>query len=379
MKNNTKSILKVHEGGKIKVVSKKNLSNKAILSKVYTPGVADVCLMIAKDKKQKNRYTMSGSTIAVVTDGTAVLGLGDIGPEAALPVMEGKSAIFKQFSGLNAFPICLNTKDSIQIISIVKAIAPVFAGVNLEDISAPRCFEIEEALQNIGIPVMHDDQHGTAIVVLAGLINASKVVGKKLNELTVVISGSGAAGIAIAQLLSLQVKNVILIDTKGIISKNRQDLNFSKKKMLSMTNKNNIAGNLCDALENADVFVGVSAPNIVTSKMISKMAKNAIVFALSNPTPEIMPLDAKKGGAVVVATGRSDFPNQINNALAFPGVFKGAVKIGAKKITMEMKIAAANAIANFVRKPTANIIIPSIFQKGLHDSVSQAVARAWLK
>jgi len=373
---NLKSILKIHEGGKIETTLKKPLNNKAVLSQVYTPYVAEVSKLIAKNKAYKRKYTIAGNTVAIITDGTAVLGLGDIGPEGALPVMEGKAALFKKFSGLNAFPICLDTKKPEEIIMIVKAIAPVFAGINLEDISAPRCFEIEDALQNIGIPVMHDDQHGTAVVILAGLINAVKIVGKKMESLVVVVAGAGAAGTAITKRLSPMVSDVIVLDSKGIISKDRTDLSEAKKKYLTISNKKSLSGGLAEALRGADVFVGVSAPNIATREMIESMNEKAIVFALSNPTPEIMPDEAIKGGAQVVATGRSDFANQINNALAFPGIFKGAIDVGALKITQEMKVAAAEAIAKFVKKPTAKKIVPSIFERGLAQAVAKAVGKA---
>jgi len=312
-------------------------------------------------------------TVAIVSDGSAVLGLGNIGAEAAIPVMEGKAALFKTFAGLDAFPICLKTQVPSEIINIVKNISPVFGGINLEDISAPRCFEIENALQDLGIPVMHDDQHGTSVVVLAGLINAAKVVGKKLEDLTVVVNGAGAAGNAISKLLSEKVKNVIVVDSRGIVSTDRAGLDPYKKLLTEVTNKNNLSGGLKDAMKNADVFIGVSKANLLTSADIKLMNKGAIVFAMANPVPEIMPEEAKKGGAAIVATGRSDMPNQVNNSLAFPGIFKGALEIRAKKITKEMKIAAAEALAKLVENPTAEKIVPGPFDEGVAETVGHAV------
>lgn len=372
-----KPIFDLHIGGKIETVLKKPLRNKADLSKIYTPGVAEVSKYLSANPEARKKYSIAGNTVAIVSDGTAVLGLGDIGPLGALPVMEGKAALFKRFAGLNAFPICLATKDAGEIIKIVRAISPVFAAINLEDISAPRCFEIEEGLQDLGMPVMHDDQHGTAVVTLAGLINACKITNKKMESLRVVISGAGAAGTAISKLLSSRVKDIILVDSRGAICNLRNDLNSSKKKFLVYTNKQNVCGGLEEAIKGADVFVGVSAPGVLTEQMVRTMAVKPMIFAMANPTPEIMPDVAKKAGAAVVATGRSDFDNQVNNALGFPGIFLGAIESGATQITEKMKLAAAEALAGFVKKPTAKKIIPSIFEKGLVQAVSKAVAKAW--
>jgi malate dehydrogenase (oxaloacetate-decarboxylating) len=359
--------------GKIGISVLPPIENKDDLSLAYTPGVAEVSREIAKHPEKVFDYTVKSHTVAIVSDGSAVLGLGNIGAAAAIPVMEGKAAIFKTFAGIDAFPICLDTQDSVEIIKIVKAIAPIFGGINLEDIAAPRCFEIEAALQNIGIPVMHDDQHGTSIVVLAGLINAAKVANKKLNEMTVVVNGAGAAGNAISRLLSEKVKNVIVVDSKGVIGRERRDLDPYKIKLLEVTNKNNLSGSLRDAMKGTDVFIGVSKGNILTADDIKPMNSNAIIFAMANPTPEIMPLEAIKGGALVVATGRSDMPNQINNSLAFPGVFKGALESRAIKITKEMKIAAAESLAALVVNPIADKIIPGPFDKGVVEAVSAAI------
>jgi malate dehydrogenase (oxaloacetate-decarboxylating) len=359
--------------GKIKVEVSTPIRNKEDLSVAYTPGVAEVSKIIKDNPEKVFKYTIKPHTVAIVSDGSAVLGLGNIGALGAIPVMEGKAALFKTFAGIDAFPICLNTQDPKEIINIVKNISPVFGGINLEDIAAPHCFEVEENLQDLGIPVMHDDQHGTAVVVLAGLINAAKVVGKKLSDLSVVVNGAGAAGNAIARLLSEKVKNVIVVDSKGIVSKERADLDPYKIKLLEITNKENLSGGLKDALKGVDVFIGVSKANLLTSKDIKLMNKNSIVFAMANPIPEIMPDEAKKGGAKVVATGRSDMPNQINNSLAFPGIFKGALEIRAKKITKEMKIAAAEALAGMVANPTAEKIIPGPFDEGVAEIVSAAV------
>ncbi len=344
----------------------------------YTPGVAEPSKAIADDRKKVYDYTIKSHTIAVVSDGSSVLGLGNIGAEAAIPVMEGKAALFKTFANLDAFPICLTTQDTNEIINIVRNIAPVFGGINLEDISAPRCFEIEESLQDLGIPVMHDDQHGAAIVVLAGLMNASKVAGKKLEDLKVVVLGAGAAGSAIAKLLASRVKNVIVVDIKGIVSKKDQTLDKYKMKLATITNKNNIEGSLHDALKGADAFVGVSRGNLLTADDIKLMGDKPIVFAMANPIPEIMPSEAKKGGAYIIATGRSDFPNQVNNSLAFPGVFKGALSIRAPRITEEMKIKAAEALAGLVKNPTADKIIPNAFDAGVTDTVAAAVVQAYV-
>lgn len=372
-----KEALNFHKGlkGKIAIVPKVDIKTRRELSLAYTPGVAYPCVEIAKDKKKVYKYTIKSNTVAVVTDGSAVLGLGDIGAEAALPVMEGKAVLFKRFGGIDAFPICLATKDVDEIVEIVKLIAPVFGGINLEDISAPRCFDIEKRLiDELDIPVMHDDQHGTAIVVLAALINALKIT-KKDRGVRIAISGAGAAGIAVAKiLLNCGFKNIILCDRAGIIYRGRKEnMNKYKIEISKKTNKERIRGSLADAMKGADVFIGVSTPGIVSKEMIRSMNKNPIVFAMANPVPEIMPNEAKKAGAAVIATGRSDFPNQINNVLAFPGVFKGALKTRTK-ITDEIKIAAAYALAKSI-KPTKEKIIPSVFDKGVADSVARAVVR----
>ncbi len=370
--------------GKIEVTTKINVETSHDLSRVYSPGVAAPCLAIAADKNEVYNLTLKGNTVAVVSDGSAVLGLGNIGPEAAIPVMEGKAMLFKKFAGLNAFPICLDTQDAEQIIETVKNIAPVFGGINLEDISAPRSFEIEQRLQDIGIPVFHDDQHGTAIVTLAGLINACKVLGKSLSNLNVVINGAGAAGIAITNLLRchdhghsegscITVKSVIVCDSKGIISKERDNLNEVKQKLLTYTNLDNISGTLLNAMQGADVFIGVSKGNILEAKHIQAMAENPVVFALANPTPEIMPDIAKELGVAIIATGRSDYPNQVNNVLAFPGIFKGALSVRAERITADMKIAAAEAIAACEINPTVDNIIPNALNMKIADKVAQAV------
>ncbi len=379
--------LKMHKEnkGKLEVVSKVQLKDKKSLTLAYTPGVAEVCKEIAKNKEAVYDYTIKKNTVAVVTDGSAVLGLGNIGAEASLPVMEGKCAIFKEFADIDAFPICLNTQNSIEIINVVRLIAPVFGGINLEDISAPRCFEIEEALQGIGIPVFHDDQHGTAVVVLAALLNASKVVNKKPEDLKIVISGAGAAGIAVTKLLlcfsvdkniCTPVKEIILCDSKGIIYDGRRDLHYSKEQISKITNTEKRTGSLKEALVGADVFVGVSKPDLVTKEMIKSMNPDPIVFAMANPVPEIMPEDAKEAGAAIVATGRSDFPNQVNNAIGFPGIFKGALAAKAKVINNEMKIAAAHALAGCVKEPTAEKILPEAFEKGISDKIAEAVKKA---
>lgn len=351
------------------------ITTKKDLSLAYTPGVGAVSKAIAQNKDLVFDLTNKKHTVAVVSDGSAVLGLGNIGPEAALPVMEGKAALFKTFAGVDAVPICLATQESQKIIETVKFLAPTFGGINLEDISAPRCFEIEDALQDLGIPVMHDDQHGTAVVVLAGLINAARVVGKKLSDLTVVISGAGAAGQAIANILLTETKNIIVLDSKGAISKDRQDLDVHKKILAEKTNHQNFSGDLEGALKDADVFIGVSKAGLLDKKWISQMAEKPIIFALANPVPEIMPDEATEGGAAIVATGRSDFPNQVNNSLAFPGIFKGALDSGAKKITMEMKVAAAKAIAGQVPNPNALEIIPGPFSPNLAQVVANAVSK----
>jgi malate dehydrogenase (oxaloacetate-decarboxylating) len=374
--------------GKIETSLKFDVSTKQDLSLLYSPGVAQPCLEIRQRPDCVYDYTLKGNTVAIVSDGSAILGLGNLGAAAAIPVMEGKAMLFKKFGGINAFPICLDTQDTEEIIETVRRIAPVFGGINLEDISAPRCFEIEERLQDLGIPVFHDDQHGTAIVVIAGLINAAKVLGKNISELKVVINGAGAAGISIAKTLKCigvdegdsftPVKDVIVCDTKGIIHKGRTDLNKIKRQLLDYTNTEDIFGSTKHALSGADVFIGVSAPNVLDAIDIRTMAKDAIIFACANPTPEIMPEEAYKGGAAIVGTGRSDLPNQINNVLAFPGIFKGALSVRATSITAEMKLAAAHAIAECVPNPTRGMIIPSTLDLSVADKVAKAVSNAWL-
>lgn len=358
-------------GGKIEIKSKKKLT-KETLPVLYTPGVAAVSLVVAKNKKLAFEYTIRKNAVAVVSDGSAVLGLGNIGPEGALPVMEGKALLFKELAGVDAFPIVLDTQDTEEIIKIVKAIALTFGGINLEDISAPRCFEIEERLKKeMDIPVMHDDQHGTAIVVLAGLINALKVVKKDIKKVKIVISGAGAAGIAITKLLlKYGAKNIILADSQGIIHKERENLNEAKKELVHFTNIHNVMGMLHHALVGADVFIGVSAPNILKKEDILKMNRKPIVFAMSNPVPEILPEEARKGGAYVIATGRSDYPNQINNVLAFPGIFRGALDTRTRQITDAHKLKAAKAIAALVKKPTCDRIIPEALDKNAAKKVA---------
>lgn len=362
-------------GGKIFTGLAKPIKNKADLSLVYTPGVAAVSSHVAKHKDEAGLYTIKGKTVAVISDGSAVLGLGNIGPEGALPVMEGKAALFKTFANVDAFPIVLNTQNVDEIVEAVVAIAPTFGGINLEDFSAPRCFEIERRIkERLHIPVMHDDQHGTAIAVLAGLINAAKVVKKKPEEMRVVISGAGAAGTAIAKLLlHAGIKHVILLDSKGVIVRGRADLHGHKEELADTTNPHGVSGDLHDAARGADVLIGVSGPKIVDAAHIKRMNKNAIVFALANPVPEIMPEEAHKAGAAVVATGRSDYPNQINNSLVFPGVFRGALDNGVKHITEDMKIKAAKNLAALVKRPTAEKIIPTPFEKGVAQAVAKAI------
>lgn len=377
--SNDEKALKLHEEwhGKLNVTSKCNISNAEDLSLAYTPGVAEPCKVIAKDKKAAYKYTIKSNTIAVISDGSAVLGLGNIGPEAALPVMEGKAVLFKEFGDVNAFPICLDTQDTEEIIKTIVNIAPVFGGINLEDISAPRCFEIEERLKELlNIPVFHDDQHGTAIVVLAGTINALKVTGKNKTDCKIVINGAGSAGIAIAKLLlRYGFKHITLCDSKGIISNNTKNMNKYKEEIAKLTNLENLEGSLADALVGSDIFVGVSAPGVVTSDMVKSMNKDSIIFAMANPIPEIMPDIAKAAGARIVGTGRSDFPNQVNNVIAFPGIFKGALEGRARNITEEMKIAAAVAIASVVSDEELNeeYIIPEVFNSKVKDVVSMAV------
>jgi malate dehydrogenase (oxaloacetate-decarboxylating) len=380
--------LELHKalGGKIETALKTEVNTKQELALVYSPGVAQPCLEIHKNPAAVYDYTIKGNTVAVVSDGSAVLGLGNIGARASIPVMEGKAMLFKKFAGLNAFPICLDTQDTEEIIRTVRLLEPVFGGVNLEDIAAPRCFEIEERLQDLGIPVFHDDQHGTAIVVLAGLINAAKVVGKNIFDLTVVINGAGAAGGAITRLLKCigtadddqctAVKNIIVCDSKGIISSKRDNIGDDKKALLAYTNNEDISGSVKDALRGADVFIGVSVANLFTAEDVKTMAKDPIIFALANPTPEIMPEEAYKGGAAVVATGRSDMPNQVNNVLGFPGIFRGALDAKATRITNGMKLAAAYAIAESVENPTREHIIPSPLDMSVPQKVAAAVAAA---
>jgi len=372
--------------GKLEIRSKVPLNNKHDLSVAYTPGVAEVCREIAKDKNLAYKYTMKANTIAIVTDGSAVLGLGNIGGYAAIPVMEGKAILFKEFAGVDAFPICFENYET-DFTDQVKNIAPVFGGINLEDIAAPKCFEVEDALQDIGIPVMHDDQHGTAVVVLAAVLNACKVTGKKFEDLNVVICGAGAAGYAITRLLRCigynprvvkKVNDVIVCDTQGTIFRGREGLYNNKYKFIlaEETNQRVINGTLADAMAGADVFIGVSAPQIVTEEMVRSMNCDAVIFAMANPVPEIWPDAAKKGGAVIVGTGRSDFPNQINNVLAFPGIFRGALDARATRITDEMKVAAAHAIADYLPKPHKDRILPNILDKDVTVAVAQAVAKA---
>jgi malate dehydrogenase (oxaloacetate-decarboxylating) len=364
--------------GKVSIASKMKVDTMEELSIAYTPGVAAVCMAIHADKSESYALTNRGNTVAVVTDGSAVLGLGNIGPEAAMPVMEGKCILFKGLADVDAFPLCLATQDNDSIIQTVRNLATTFGGINLEDIAAPRCFEIEAALQDLGIPVFHDDQHGTAIVVLASIINSLHVVGKKIGEVKIVFSGAGAGSIASAKLLiDYGAKNVILVDSQGIVSRDRTGLNSIKTEMLAITNPNNTSGSLAQALQLADVFVGLSVGGIVTQDMVRSMSPGAAVFAAANPEPEIMPDLALAAGAVVVGTGRSDFPNQINNSLAFPGVFRGALDARAPRITNRMKVAAAEALAGLVAEPTREYIIPWSLDKAVVPAVSQAVARAW--
>lgn len=372
--------LKMHEDnkGKISVVSKVDVKTRDDLSTAYTPGVAEPCRRIRDDKSEVYRYTDKGNLVAVVTDGTAVLGLGDIGPEAAMPVMEGKAILFHEFAGIDAFPICLDTKDTDEIIETVKRIAPTFGGINLEDISAPRCFEIEKRLkEELDIPVFHDDQHGTAIVVAAGLTNALKLVGKSFADAKAVISGAGSAGISICKLLlELGIGDVILVDKNGALSPGEDWMNPAQQAMAEVTNHEQLHGDLKDAMKGRDIFVGVSAPNIVTSDMVATMADDAIVFAMANPVPEIMPEESAKGGARVIASGRSDYPNQINNVLVFPGIFRGALDAMATDITEDMKVAAVNAIATIIPEEELreDYIIPGAFDPRVADGVAKAVA-----
>ena len=378
---NQEKALELHEKlqGKLETVSKTPVRTREDLALVYTPGVAEPCKVIAKDPAAAYTYTMKANTVAVVSDGSAVLGIGNIGPKAAMPVMEGKAVLFKEFGGVNAVPICLDTQDTEEIIKAVTWLAPAFGGINLEDISAPRCFEIEERLkETLDIPVFHDDQHGTAIVVLAGIINALKVVGKKKEDCRVVVNGAGSAGVAITRLLlTYGFSNIIMCDKSGILCDGAEGLNWMQEKMVKRTNLAHETGSLADALKGADIFVGVSAPGIVTEEMVASMNSDAILFAMANPVPEIMPDLAKKAGARVVGTGRSDFPNQVNNVVAFPGIFRGALEGHAKQITDKMKLAAANAIAALVSDEDLNEdnIMPEAFDPRVADVVADAVKR----
>lgn len=376
---NSEKALKMHEEwhGKIETCAKSHVNSREDLAIAYTPGVAEPCKVIAKDPEAAYTYTMKSNTVAVVSDGSAVLGLGNIGALAAMPVMEGKAVLFKEFGGVNAVPICLDTQDTEEIIKTVVNIAPAFGGINLEDISAPRCFEIEERLKELlDIPVFHDDQHGTAIVVLAGIINTMKVTGKDKESSKVVVNGAGSAGVAITKLLlTYGFKHVTMCDINGILGKDSKDLNWMQEKMVEVTNLEQKTGKLADALKGADIFVGVSAPNIVTPEMVASMNKDAILFAMANPVPEIMPDIAKAAGAKVVGTGRSDFPNQVNNVVAFPGIFKGALEGRATAITEDMKLATAKAIAGLVpdEELNENNILPEAFDPRVADVVSRAV------
>lgn len=376
---NSEKALMLHEkwNGKIETTSKCTVKSREDLALAYTPGVAEPCKVIAKDKEAAYKYTLKANTVAIISDGSAVLGLGNIGPYAGMPVMEGKAVLFKEFGGVNAFPICLDTQDTEEIIKTIVHIAPAFGGINLEDISAPRCFEIESRLKELlDIPVFHDDQHGTAIVCLAGAINALKVTGKSADSCEVVVNGAGSAGIAIARLLyTYGFKHITLCDKSGILSKSSEGLNWMQKQMMEITNLSGKEGSLADALKGSDLFVGVSAPGIVTREMVASMNKDSILFAMANPVPEIMPDLAKTAGARIVGTGRSDFPNQINNVVAFPGIFKGALEGRAKQITEEMKLAAAAAIAKLVPEEALNEdnIMPQPFDPRVCEAVSNAV------
>ncbi|MBQ3543980.1 MAG: NAD-dependent malic enzyme [Lachnospiraceae bacterium] len=371
--------LELHEkwNGKIDTVAKCKINSRADLAVAYTPGVAEPCKVIAKDKEAAYKYTLKSNTVAVISDGSAVLGLGNIGPYAAMPVMEGKAVLFKEFGGVNAFPICLDTQDTEEIIKTIVNIAPAFGGINLEDISAPRCFEIESRLKELlDIPVFHDDQHGTAIVVLAGIINGLRLTGKEKENCKVVINGAGSAGIAITKLLlTYGFTNVTMCDINGIINEESPNLNWMQESMVKVTNPDKLSGTLKDALVGADIFVGVSAPNMVTPEMVKSMNEDSIIFAMANPMPEIMPDVAKEAGARIVGTGRSDFPNQVNNVIAFPGIFKGALEGRASQITEKMKLAAANAIAYLVPddKLRDDFILPEAFDPNVKDAVSKAV------
>lgn len=380
-----KESLRLHKEwrGKIEVTARAKVDSKDALSLAYTPGVAQPCLEIQKNPELSYELTRRWNTVAVVTDGTAVLGLGDIGPEAGMPVMEGKCVLFKEFGGVDAIPLCIRSKDVDEIVQTVKLLAGSFGGVNLEDISAPRCFEIEQKLQECcDIPIFHDDQHGTAVITLAGLINALKLVKKDIHDIKIVTSGAGAAGIAIIKLLiSMGLKHVVMTDRQGAIYEGRDGLNPIKEEMAKITNQDHEKGTLADVIKGADVFIGVSAPGTLTKEMVSTMAKDPIIFACANPTPEIFPDEAKAGGAAVVSTGRSDFPNQVNNVLAFPGIFRGALDVRASEINAEMKVAAAYAIAGIVsdEELNADYILPAAFDPRVKDAVAKAVAEAAVK
>lgn len=377
--------LKLHEEkvGKLEVISKVKVRTREDLSLAYTPGVAEPCRKIHENEENVYKYTSKGNLVAVVTDGTAVLGLGDIGPKAGLPVMEGKAILFKEFADVDAFPICLATKDVDEIVRTVKLLEPVFGGINLEDIGAPRCFEIENRLkEELDIPVFHDDQHGTAIVVVAGLINSLKLANKKMEDIEIVVNGPGSAGIAISKLLlSLGAKNIVLCNRKGSLHKESENLNWAQKEIVEITNKNNEKGTLVDVIKNKDVFIGVSGPGVLNKEMIQSMNEKAIIFAMANPNPEIMPHDAKSAGAFIIGTGRSDFPNQVNNVLAFPGIFRGALDVRAREINEEMKIAAAYSIANSIKEEDLNVdnILPKAFDKEVATNVANAVKEAAIK
>ncbi len=364
--------------GKLSINARMPLRNADDLSLAYTPGVGHVSMAVANDPSLSYELTGRGRTVAVVSDGSAVLGLGNLGPLGAMPVMEGKCLLFKELGGVDAVPIVLDTQDADEIVMIVKNLAPSFGGINLEDISAPRCFDIEERLQDIGIPVFHDDQHGTAIVTMAAVTNALRVVGKNLGEVKVVFSGAGAAGIACAQmLLKAGASNLILVDSKGSIYDGRPDLNHAKRDIAKVTNREGITGDIHEAIVGADVFIGLSSPGVIDREDVKRMAPDAIVLAMANPTPEIMPDEAKAGGAVVIGTGRSDFPNQVNNVLAFPGVFKGALSVRAPRVTAEMQIAAAIALANLVEVPGVENILPEALDRAVAPVIANAVAEAW--
>lgn len=374
-----KKSLELHKKkkGKLEIKTKAPLRNKDDLSIAYTPGVAEPCRKIFKNPSDVYQYTIKGNSVAVVTNGTAVLGLGNIGPKAALPVMEGKCLLFKEFANIDAYPICLDSQDNQEIIKAIKMIAPGFGGINLEDIKAPDCFVIEEQLKKeLDIPVFHDDQHGTAIVILAALINALKVVNKKINQIKIIVNGAGAAGIATTKLLLSQgAKKIILIDRQGAIYKNRTGLNPAKKEISQVTNLGKLKGRIEDVIQESDVFIGVSAPKVLRKEWVKMMDKKAIVFAMANPVPEIMPQEAKRAGAAIVATGRSDFKNQINNVLAFPGIFRGLLDSRAKQVTEKMKLRTAQTLASLVKKPTPDKIIPAVFEKNIAQKIASSIKR----